>query len=481
MAPGRPAMAAAGAAAVLLVIAVGATAAEEPTERVASARPAAQFLDAMGVNTHWGYAATPYGSAYQSVLGRLVDLDLRHVRDGFNDRIEDLAEHGIATDVIVNPADGAPEAIKDRIAALNRRHRAIDAVEGPNEADLTWPKARPPTQFAGKGFPEGVVAFQHALYAAIKGDPATAAITVIGPSLGRTYNPGGGFPNPFAAGALGDAVDWGNFHPYPFGGNPFSPTFPYGSLAKYYHEADFPSVNLDEYPYGFQVYGPPFAPKPMAATETGYATYRGSFLERIGGVSETVQAKYVPRLYAEYFRLGVARTYLYELDDENADPASTDRKAHFGLLRHDLSPKPAYIALRSLTRLLSEADAASRSQAPLRQLRFILRAEFPPGYSRLRDIHHLLLQKTDGELLLLLWHEIANDDISTRPPREIAPAGVWVRLAFAELPQGIVQYDYDKDWTLAPHPPRVAGNAIEIEIPDRLTILRIGKVAAARR
>ncbi len=39
----------------------------------------------------------------------------------------------------------------------------------------------------------------------------------------------------------------------------------------------------------------------MAATEAGYATH-------CKGVSEAVQAKYIPRLCCEYFRLGFRRT-----------------------------------------------------------------------------------------------------------------------------------------------------------------------------
>ncbi len=58
---------------------------------------------------------------------------------------------------------------------------------------------------------------------------------------------------------------------------------------------------MDEFPFAFDIYAPPFAPKPMA-TETGYSTF-------FDGPSEAAHAKYLPRLFCEYFRKGVQRTF----------------------------------------------------------------------------------------------------------------------------------------------------------------------------
>ena len=187
--------------------------------------------------------------------------------------------------------------------------------------------------------------FQKDLYTTLKADSETEKLTVMGIALGITYDPGGGKPNPFQKGELTDYVDWGNFHPYPGGGNPFSFPAPYAGLKKYYWHGSFPSINLDEYPYAFNTYHPPYAPKPMASTETGYSTYSG-------GASERTHAKYIPRLYAEYFRLGIKRAYVYEFIDEFKDPNKTNREANFGSLRRDTSAKPGYTALKSLIALL---------------------------------------------------------------------------------------------------------------------------------
>ncbi len=108
------------------------------------------------------------------------------------------------------------------------------------------------------------IAFQKDLYQAIKGDPATAAITLVGPSLGKTYGYDNG--SPFGKGTLTASVDWGNFHPHP-GGNPFSLPFGYAGIEKYIWHGGQPTTNIDEFPYASDIYAPPFAPKPMTATE----------------------------------------------------------------------------------------------------------------------------------------------------------------------------------------------------------------------
>ena len=102
-------------------------------------------------------------------------------------------------------------------------------------------------------------------------------------------------------------------------------------------------------PLAFISYAPPFAPKPMAATETGYPTHRS-------GSSELAQGKYLPRLFCEYFTHGVQRTFWYELvdEDEFPDPNGDNVECHYGIIRKDLTPKPAY------TRPQEPADAAER-------------------------------------------------------------------------------------------------------------------------
>ena len=97
----------------------------------------------------------------------------------------------------------------------------------------------------------------------------------------------------------------------------------------------------------------------MACTETGYFTGTAG-----GSVPQTVLAKYVPRLFCEYFRQGVPRTFWYDFVDDSSDPNNAD--GNRGLLKSDLTPKPAYTALLSLTSLLADPTAALKKWKPPR-------------------------------------------------------------------------------------------------------------------
>ena len=438
------------------------------------ARSADVFVDSIGVATHWNYPNTPYGYAYKAVQDKLVESGIRHVRDGLSDRIQALGALGIKSTVVAdidNNSNGdiaTVQRIKDQIKAANSSG-FIDAVEGPNEPDLFWMNFQ--KSYKGQGYQQGqagisqgVIAFQQDLYTTLKSDPATAGLTVIGPALGVTYDPGAGMVNILGKGSLTNYVDWGNFHPYPGAGNPFSFPFPYGTIQKYYWQGSFPSVNLDEFPSSLDIYAPPFASKPMSATETGYATHAA-------GISETVHAKYIPRLLCEYFRLGIQRTYLYELIDEFADPQKTDPEANFGLLRHDVTPKPAYTALKSLIGLLQEKGIGATFKPS--SLDYTLTVGAMPGYDRTQYVHHLLLQKSNKDFYLVLWHEVANEDVSVTPHRQIAPPDMPATLTLRQPMQQAILYNYDAAWQLQPTAVAIANNTIQLNVPDKVIVLKL--------
>lgn len=411
----------------------------QPQPRTVAVGPtmtASAFLDTVGVGVHWEYKDTPYGTRTREVVEALARSGIRHVR-GYDPAISrQLADRGMLATLVAGPEFGTPSQIADTVRAANRSRRVIDAVEGPNEPDLFWPKNG--YSYNGQGFPAGAMAYQRDLYRAVKGRRDIADVLVIGPSLGETYAPDAGQPNPFPKGSLADAVDLGNFHPYPFGGNSFSVPYPYGTIERYYWNGNFPSVNLDEYPYTVTVYAPPFSPKPMAATETGY--FMGP-----EGVSEAVHARYVPRLFAEYARLGLRRTYLYEFVDLASPINDGTIAAHFGLLRADATPKPAYTALRSLLSLVARGARSDVDPVPLR---ISIEPTMPPGYDRTRFVHSLVLQMSRSQFLLLLWHEVANADTSTKPPREIAVPEGSATIVLPPTLRATSWYGYDAAWHL---------------------------------
>lgn len=68
---------------------------------------------------------------------------------------------------------------------------------------------------------------------------------------------------------------------------------------------------------------------------------------------EAAQAAYLVRFYALAAAAGVGRVFWYDLRDDPHTPGSPE--AHFGLLRRDLSAKPAFVAYAYLSRLLRGA------------------------------------------------------------------------------------------------------------------------------
>ncbi|WP_139224315.1 hypothetical protein [Cellulomonas marina] len=320
--------------------------------------------------------------------------------------------------------------------------------------------------YKGRTFPDAAMEWQKDLYRAAKADSRTAGIPVIGPSLGGTYWGGG---NPFPANSLAPYVDWGNFHPYP-GGNSFSYPSDYAGISRYYWNADFPSVALDRYPTNFDTYRPPFGLRPMAATETGYSTFRF-------GQSEKMQGRYVPRIFLENFRLGIRRTFLYELVDSFDDPTGYNREAHFGLLRHDLTPKPAFYALQSLISAVSapKPSALTKPNPPSPQL--TLQVNAPAGYDA-SGLHHLQFARADGSTVLALWHEISGDDLSPlqstpqQPIREVYHPCLAVTVSGVDLSAARTTAIGD-DGRLVPIPSRAATTGLKVQVGEQVTFVTV--------
>ena len=323
---------------------------------------------------------------------------------------------------------------------------------------------------------------------------------VIGPGLGRTYAPNT-TPNPLSKGCLYAWVDWGNVHPYPFGGNFASYGGSYDTIQApddYFHHGNLPSGNIiangsfadgKPFNYIFDTYQPPFIQyddagkakdkRPLAATETGYFT-----ADRSKGISQTVFAKYVPRLFAEYFRQGFVRTYLYELMDE-LNPS--DNFSFGGLVKTDFTPKPAYVALKNLVALLQEKNISPRFTPGSLDFKVIVRPVLnykEPGsgmvvnYDRTDYVHHLLLQKSDGTFFLLLWHEISDGDIADShgkdlagPAREITPPAMPATLTLpTSIKRATVFLPNDGlDGTVVP----ITDGQVPLEVPDKIMVIKL--------
>jgi hypothetical protein len=350
----------------------------------AAIRTADSFVDSIGVATHLRYMDTAYGRYSDVIKPRLLELGVRHIRDGGKDplmfqKLNDLATAGIRATLVMDPRDGIQplNVIGD---AINPVLQAVEAVEGPNE----WDVQRQLTH-NGQPFPDGIRAYQSQLYKAIKSNPATANLAVLMPSLAI----------PFNAPQLGylSELDAGNMHSYA-GGN-------------------LPSQDLDTkwIPLTQVVSG---NSKPIVATETGWHTAIADPAPAHPAVSETAAAKYIPRLFLEYFNRNIYRTFAYELIDQRPAP---NQENNFGLLHANGSPKPSFTALKNLIALLHDPGANFSPQPLLYQV---------AGGA---NIHHTVLQKRDGRFYIILWQEVPSFNLQTKA--EIAVQDQPVTLAIS--------------------------------------------------
>ena len=441
----------------------------EPVKAV----PAEVFIDSIGVCTHWGYGDRVYGTRYPEIRRKLIESGIRHVRDGISrpverERIKELGKLGIRHCVVGEPEAGeTPAGFRDLVSAINKAvPGAIDAVEGPNEPDFFWHSGK--KQYGGKNggnSPEeavqAAVLYHKDMYRAFREKPETAKITIFGIALGKTYEPG---KNPIPVGELADFVDYGNFHPY-MGGNPFSYPFAYAGIEKYIWHGTNPSQNVDsEAPFAFQTYQPPYGKKPMVATECGAGT-------DTNGTSESAHGKYIPRMFLEYFRRGIKRAYSYEFVDEGTDAGN--REDRFGLLRNDLSEKPAFVAVKNLIRVLS--DPKGKTAWTPGTLDYAVKVNPPTGYDRPQYVHSLLLQrKTDGAFYLAIWHEISAEDGSKRPRTQLMhpPMPVTISINTAVYPAARL-YEWGEDGAAGDRQAKFDGKTLAISVTDRITVIKI--------
>lgn len=439
--------------------------AAEPVSKPVAAAWADDFVDAVGVNVHWIDNGGPYNKGFDAIKTKLAEAGIRHLRDGalpnaYRRGTQLYDELGVRTTFIHGVRTGqhsakhpeyksplVPSKAADGLTPLRTQIPvgAIAAIEGPNEYDLFHDDRDPK-------WATTLREYQTELYRAVKADPVLKDVPVVGPSLTS-------HDACRAVGDLSEAMDFGCGH--------FYRSTRYPGTAGWGGRFDFP-------PYGGGLYGSMdyniasarlvCGRKPIWSTETGYATHAD-------GLSETVQTKYVPRLFAEFFRLGLRRTHHYELLDEGDNPKHD--QANFGLLRHDYSEKPAFVALKGLLNLLVDNrwDATAKKwSAPA----------FRPGSLDYRlsgdvaNIRQVLLQKRDGDFFLLLWQEVADPKFhhETWQPKFERDAKVKLTIATPLRPRAVA-FSFDHLGRLSERAVEIENGAVSIGVPDRVVVVRL--------
>ncbi|WP_164519487.1 hypothetical protein [Nocardioides ferulae] len=357
-----------------------------PAMSTVPARPADSLVEAFGVNTHFAYLDTPYAEA-DRLLEALTELGVRHLRDRmflqrpwFFETLRELGAAGLRFDLIMaRPGSWeTPERLVEAIAA-EFPQGVVESLEGANEwninelADLDWVTE--------------LRTHQQQVWQAARAEPATADLPILAPALGLRS----GFTE---LGDLGLFSDYGNVHLYPGGRRP--------------------SHLIDQMLAAERIVVPG---QPVFVTEGGYhdamSTESGH-----RPTPESVIASYLPRLLLEHYGREVVRFYAYELVDQRPDTEGADHEASFGLLRHDLTPKPSFHAMRRLLDLVEDPGPAFEPEA------LTVGVDGAP-----RDLRYVLVQQRDGEHVLLLWRDVAVYDPQTTERLPVDPVPVTLHLA----------------------------------------------------
>ncbi len=92
---------------------------------------------------------------------------------------------------------------------------------------------------------------------------------------------------------------------------------------------------------------------PLVSSEWGYSTVN---------VSETTQAQYLTRQWLSNLAEGIRVSIWYDWHEDGTNPK--DPEHHFGTVRYDYAPKPAYIAAKTLTHALAGYTFVKRLALP---------------------------------------------------------------------------------------------------------------------
>jgi trimeric autotransporter adhesin len=358
---------------------------------------AAALGASIGVNVHLSDNAGPYGNLGM-VENELKFLGINQIRDNepYDWSVpfyQAIAATGVKLDLIIgyNPGETmntadlkADLALIDKIAAATPG--SIIGLEGLNEPYNF------PNTWNGQATDNWttVAQVQAAEYALVKGDPNLKSVPVLSTSTDLDSFPGS---TPVS---LASVADFGNAHVYPYGGG--QPPFVMNAIVSGQHTI-VPN-------------------KPAWITEFGYST---AYKDTDYGVDQSVQAKNSLNGLLEAFKGGVTKTFLYQLNDEIANPSASDIQNNWGLFNADGTPKLAATAIHNLTSILADTGANALTFTP-GQIGYTINNLPSTGQS-------LLLEKSSGTFDLAIWNDAVDWNPSSHTDVAVAAVTTTVSLA----------------------------------------------------
>jgi hypothetical protein len=197
---------------------------------------------------------------------------------------------------------------------------------------------------------------------------------------------------------IGDKMDYGNVHSYPGGKPPETTLKPDdGRDGFVVPESELPTKVTDNIGQKLQHYSTRISgTKRVVVTEEGYHDYALQPKGLTYYTDPRAIGIYTPRVFLENFRIGVLRTYIYEMFDEQTHPLEYEK--HFGLFTSSgktRTPKAAATAVHNMNQLLSDTGANATTFTTGR-LKYALS-------NQTSDIKVVLLQKSSGKFYMVVW------------------------------------------------------------------------------
>lgn len=439
-----------GAAAALALAPLGAAQAQ------VAARPADSFVESIGVNTHWEYGSYANYAGLKTLLGA---SGIRYVRDGsspnIRTKLNDLyATYGIRTNVLLGrrfpgpwPKPLDPSQITAELTDIKGiTPAAVVSLEDPNEYDISHGGEE-------SNWVTKIKTYTVDVHTKVKADAALRTLPLIGPS----------FTSPGAyqgVGNLDSWIDYANIHLYQSWRHPGNGGWGdngYGSI-----------------PWALTYLAGPQTPagKPVQSTECGYhndygRTENGYVVEN-EGISEEAEGKYTARMFAEFFRQGIVRSFKYELLNQG-----TGYKENvFGLLRNDLTEKPSYRAVKNLIAVLADPGASFTPAS----LAYTLTGNTA-------NVRQVLLQKRNGDFYLLLWQEVPSwvtrqirdtgGNLLRTEHENLYPAAQSVTLTVPGTIMAATKYELTNNADLTTATVPITSNALTLAVTDKVMMVKL--------
>jgi hypothetical protein len=193
--------------------------------------------------------------------------------------------------------------------------------------------------------------------------------------------------------------------------------------------------------------------KPVQSTEAGYHNDIHT-----GGLSEEAEGKYTARMFAEFFRRGVYRTYKYELVDEG----QPGREGVFGLLRNDLSEKPSFRAVKNLIAILSDKGPYFQPGT----LNYMLNGSF-------ENVRPILFQKRNGDFYLMAWMEVSSWDFTTKIDLHPPPRQAVLTLQDSNTISSAMLYAFNNSGDVNIFNLTFNNNQVTFNVTDKISIIKL--------